>query len=64
MRTGKAGLQKTDHALEYERDFEPGVHMLATATLEEDEVRFRYELTRVRRQTPSLELKKKLGDSP
>src|SRR5262249_28870662 len=31
------------NSLEYERDFEPGVHMLARATVEDDGIRFTYE---------------------
>lgn len=31
------------NSLQYERDFQPGVHMLARATLEDDGVRFGYE---------------------
>jgi hypothetical protein len=37
--------RETKQALSYEKDFEPGVHIVATATLEEDGVRFRYEFT-------------------
>jgi len=31
------------NSLQYERDFEPGIHMLARATVEDDGIRFTYE---------------------
>jgi len=37
--------KKVGQALQYEKDFADGIHMLARATLEEDGVRFRYEFT-------------------
>ncbi len=37
------GWQQVGQSLEYEKDFEGGLHMLARATLEDDGVRFRYE---------------------
>src|SRR3954452_20036711 len=47
--SGKRGQvtawRKTASALEYERDFEGGIHLLARAILENDGVRFRYEFT-------------------
>jgi hypothetical protein len=49
FRPGSAGpvtaWRKTASALEYERDFEGGIHLLARAILEDDGVRFRYEFT-------------------
>jgi len=49
FRQGQTGerpsWQKVGQALQYERDFAGGIHMLARATLEEDGVRFRYEFT-------------------
>ncbi len=35
--------RRVGQSLQYERDFKPGIHMLARATLEEDGVRFHYE---------------------
>lgn len=35
--------QQIGNSLQYERDLEPGIHMVARATLEDDGVRFRYE---------------------
>ena len=35
--------QRVGNSLQYERDFEPGIHMVAQATLENDGVRFGYE---------------------
>jgi len=47
FRAGKQGQrprwQSVGNSLQYERDFEPGIHMLARATLEDDGVRFGYE---------------------
>jgi len=37
--------RQTGQSLEYEKDLEAGLHMLARATLEDDGVRFRYEFT-------------------
>lgn len=37
--------KQTNHALEYERDFSDGLHLLARATLQEDGVLFHYELS-------------------
>lgn len=37
------GWRQVGQSLEYEKDFEGGLHMLARATLEDDGVRFRYE---------------------
>jgi len=37
--------QQIGNSLQYERDFEPGIHMVARATLEDDGVRFGYEFT-------------------
>lgn len=49
FRPGSAGQmtawRKTGAALEYEKDFDGGLHLLAQATLEDDGVRFRYEFT-------------------
>ena len=46
FRSGRTGKKPTwsqiGNSLQYERDFEPGVHMLARATLENDGVRFSY----------------------
>jgi len=39
----RPGWRQVGQSLEYERDFEGGLHMLARATLEDDGVRFRYE---------------------
>lgn len=35
--------QQIGNSLQYERDLEPGIHMVARATLEDDGIRFRYE---------------------
>ena len=35
--------QQVGNSLQYERDFQPGIHMLARAALEDDGVRFGYE---------------------
>jgi len=47
FRAGKQGprphWQSVGNSLHYERDFEPGIHMLARATLEDDGVRFSYQ---------------------
>ena len=47
FRAGRQGQRprwrSIGNALQYERDFDPGIHMLARATLEEDGVRFSYE---------------------
>lgn len=46
---GESGDQpvwrKSGASLEYERNFRNGIHMLARATLEDDGVRFRYDVT-------------------
>lgn len=39
------GWRQVGQSLEYEKDFEGGLHMLARGTLEDDGVRFRYEFT-------------------
>lgn len=39
------GWRKSGNAIEYERDFRGGVHMLARATIKDDGVVFRYEFT-------------------
>lgn len=48
FRPGQSGertqWRRSDNALEYERDFGDGIHLLARATLEEDGVRFRYDV--------------------
>jgi hypothetical protein len=47
FRPGREGQrpvwQQIGNSLQYERDLEPGIHMVARATLEDDGVRFRYE---------------------
>ena len=47
FRAGRQGQRprwrSIGNSLLYERDFDPGIHMLAQATLEEDGVRFSYE---------------------
>jgi len=49
FRPGREGQrpvwQRVGNSLQYERDFEPGIHMLARARLENDGVRFGYEFT-------------------
>jgi hypothetical protein len=40
---GRPAWRQFGRSLQYERDFEGGLHMLARATLEDDGVRFRYE---------------------
>lgn len=43
-RNGQRPLWRSvGNSLEYERDFEPGIHMLARATVEDDGIRFAYE---------------------
>src|SRR5205807_3828816 len=37
--------QQVGNSLQYERDFEPAIHMIARATLDNDGVRFGYEFT-------------------
>jgi hypothetical protein len=37
--------RRSGSSLEYERDLQDGIHLLARATLEDDGVRFRYEIT-------------------
>jgi len=37
--------RRSNASLEYERDFRDGIHLLARATLEDDGVRFHYEVT-------------------
>jgi hypothetical protein len=45
-RSGEPPLwRRSGAALEYERDLREGIHLLARATLEDDGVRFRYEVT-------------------
>ena len=41
--TDQPAWQQVGQSLQYEKDFEGGLHMLARATLEDDGVRFRYE---------------------
>ncbi|HTT17946.1 MAG TPA: hypothetical protein VMG82_03310 [Candidatus Sulfotelmatobacter sp.] len=41
----RPGWHKSGKSLQYEKDFEGGIHMLASAALDEDGVRFRYEFT-------------------
>jgi hypothetical protein len=49
FRPGREGQrpvwQRVGNSLQYERDFEPAIHMVARATLENDGVRFGYEFT-------------------
>lgn len=49
FRPGRAGARpswrKRGQSLEYEKDFQEGLHLLARATLDDDGVRFRYEFT-------------------
>jgi hypothetical protein len=49
FRPGRVGdrpaWRKDGQSLEYEQDFAGGIHMLASATLDDDGVRFRYEFT-------------------
>jgi hypothetical protein len=42
---GQPGWQQVGHSLQYEREFDGGLHMLARATLQDDGVRFRYEFS-------------------
>lgn len=43
-RNGQRPLWRSvGNSLEYERDFEPGIHMLARASVEDDGIRFTYE---------------------
>lgn len=44
-RGGQALWRRSNAAVEYERDLGEGVHLVARATLEEDGVRFRYDVT-------------------
>jgi len=41
----RPGWRKRGRSLEYEKDFQEGLHLLASATLDDDGVRFRYEFT-------------------
>ena len=43
VRGNLTGWRQVGQCLEYEKNFEGGLHMLARATLEDDGVRFRYE---------------------
>jgi hypothetical protein len=49
FRPGREGQrtvwQRVGNSLQYERDFKPGIHMVARATLEDDGVLFAYEFT-------------------
>lgn len=49
FRPGREGQrtvwQRAGSSLQYERDFQPGIHMVARATLEDDGVLFAYEFT-------------------
>lgn len=46
--------RRSDHSLEYEKDFPGAGHMLARATLEEDGVRFHFRLTNKSKTTYDL----------